>query len=245
VNLVPVIQDLLSQTGVPIFSAFLLGLLVSFSPCPLTTNLTALAYIGKRASDPGMVLVSGLMYTAGRMASYTIIVALLVLAGLEASGISWLLQDIGEYLLGPALVLAGLVILKVIPLRLPAFVGLRVDLGTRLAEAGPLGALGIGALFALAFCPYSAAIFFGALLPLVLEGSGGIGLAPAFAIGTGLPVLLAAVLMSLGVSQMVRWFGVANRVEPALRWLVGLVFIGAGLYLVMNWMASAGLLWIS
>lgn len=232
------IQELLAGSGVPLLSAFLLGLLVALSPCPLSTNLAALGYIGRRATAPGHVLVAGGLYTVGRVVSYTLLAAVLVLIGLEASGVSWFLQDVGQYVLGPVLILAGLIILNVIPLRLPAGLWLRVRLGERLAEGGPIGAFGLGALFALAFCPYSAALFFGALMPLALSESGGVTLAPAFAVGTGLPVLVAAVLLAAGVSRMASWFNATTRIEPALRWITGLVFVAAGLYSVLNWLLA-------
>ena len=224
------IQDLMAASGVPVFSAFLLGLLVAVSPCPLSTNLAALAYIGRQATEPGAVLRFGVFYTGGRAASYSALTAVLVLVGWEISRVATLLQDAGQYVLGPLLGLAGLVSLGLLPLRLPSAVGARVGLGQRLSEAGPMGAFGLGALFALAFCPYSATLFFGALRPLALGPAGGLTLAPAFAVGTSLPVLVAAFLLSAGVAGLARWFEATTRVERWLRRLMGLLFLIAGLY---------------
>lgn len=232
------IQELFASSGLPVLSAFLLGLLVAVSPCPLSTNLAALAYIGRRSTEPMAVAYSGVLYTLGRMASYTAITALLVVVGVEASGIAGPLQDVGQYALGPLLVLAGLVVLGVVPLHLPSWLTARVGAGEKLAEKGPLGAFGLGALFALAFCPYSATLFFGVLLPLTLATAGGLALAPAFAVGTGLPVLVAALLLSAGVTQLARWFEATSRVEPILRWLAGLTFAAAGLYSISTWVTS-------
>jgi len=206
------------------------GVILALSPCPLTTNLAALAYIGRRATEPTAVLYSGTLYTLGRMASYTLLISLLVVVGIEASALAGPLQDVGQYVLGPLLVLAGLVVLGVVPIPLPTGLGARVGAGEKLAERGPFGALGLGALFALAFCPYSAALFFGALLPLALASSGGVALAPAFALGTGLPVLVTALLLSAGVTRLADWFEATARLEPILRWLAGLAFVGAGAY---------------
>ncbi|MHB1415520.1 MAG: aromatic aminobenezylarsenical efflux permease ArsG family transporter [Chloroflexota bacterium] len=231
------VQDMLAGSGVPLFSAFLLGLLVAVSPCPLSTNLAALAYIGRGAAEPGQVLYFGACYTVGRMVSYSALTALLVLVGLEVSRVATLLQDAGQYLVGPLLVIAGLVSLGLLPLRLPSALGARVGLGQRLAEAGPAGAFGLGALFALAFCPYSATLFFGALLPLALGPAGGLVLAPAFAVGTGLPVLVAAFLLSAGVAGLARWFEATARLERWLRRLMGLLFLIAGLYAMSAWLA--------
>ncbi len=224
------IQELFASNSLPLLSAFLLGLLVALSPCPLTTNLAALAYIGRRFTEPAIVLYCGALYTLGRMASYTILAAVLVLVGIEASGVAPPLQDVGQYALGPLLILAGLAVLGVVPLSPPVGLGARACAGEKLAGRGPLGAFGLGALFALAFCPYSAALFFGALLPLALSAPGGVALAPAFALGTGLPVLVAALLLSAGVTRLAGWLEATTRIEPVLRWLSGLTFVGAGAY---------------
>jgi len=238
VNLAEPIQELFASSGLPVLSAFLLGLLVAVSPCPLSTNLAALAYIGRRSAVPRTVAYSGVLYTLGRTVSYTLLAALLMVVGIEASGIAGPLQDVGQYVLGPLLVLAGLIVLGVVPLRLPGGLGARVGIGEQLAERGPLGAFALGALFALAFCPYSATLFFGALLPLTLATAGGLALAPAFAIGTGLPVLVASLLLSAGVTQLARWFEAMSRVEPILRWLAGLTLAAAGLYSVSTWLVA-------
>ena len=235
-NVVGGIQDLMASSPAPMLSAFLLGLLVAFSPCPLSTNLAALAYLGRRATEPSQVVAAGALYAAGRMASYTALLALLVLAGVEVSGLSWLLQDVEQYLLGPLLVLAGLLVLGALPLRLPSALGKRGELGQRLAEAGPAGAFGLGALLSLTFCPYSAALFFGALLPLALGPAGGPALAPTFALGTGLPVLVVACLLSAGTAGASGWFDLSQRLEPALRWASGLAFLGAGVYSLAAWL---------
>jgi cytochrome c-type biogenesis protein len=234
------IQELFAGSSVPVLSAFLLGLLVAVSPCPLTTNIAALAYIGRSATEPVVVFYSGALYTLGRMASYTLLIAFLVLVGIEASGLAGPLQDVGQYLLGPLLVLTGLVVLGVVPFSLPARLGVWVGAGEKLAERGPLGAFGLGAIFALAFCPYSAALFFGVLLPLALSSSGGVALAPAFALGTGLPVLVAALALSAGVTRLADWFEVTTRVEPVLRWAAGLTFVGVGFYSISLWLWAQG-----
>lgn len=227
-GLVESIQELLAGSSLPVLSAFLLGLVVSLSPCPLATNVAALAYLGKQATRPEESILSGFMYAAGRALSYSLVAALLVYAGLEASRLSWFLQDLGQYLLGPVLILAGLVVLGVLSLPLPEGLGNKV--AERLTAGGWAGALGLGALFALAFCPYSAALFFGVLIPLALASPGGVALAPAFALGTAVPVLLGVVLLATGVSQLTRWANSTRGFEPLLRTAAGFVLVGAGLY---------------
>lgn len=227
-GLVESIQELLAESSLPVLSAFLLGLLVSLSPCPLATNVAALAYLGKQATRPEESLLSGFMYAAGRAISYSLVAALLVTVGLEASRVSWLLQDAGQYLLGPVLIVSGLVVLGVVSLPIPEGAGSQV--AERLAAGGWAGAMALGALFALAFCPYSAALFFGVLIPMALRSPAGVALAPVFALGTALPVLVGMVLLAAGVSQMARWANSTRSFEPFLRRTAGFVLLGAGLY---------------
>jgi len=227
-GLVEGIQELLASTNVPLLSAFLLGLLVSLSPCPLATNVAALAYLGKDAGRPMDTLAAGVLYTAGRAASYALLAGLMVALGLEAGRLAWLLQDVGQYLLGPILLVAGLMVLEVVPL--PLLPGLAEGLPERLADSGWLGAFAIGAFFALAFCPYSAALFFGVLIPMALSTPGGIALAPAFALGSALPVFVGVALLVAGVSWLTAWANSTRRVEPHLRRAAGVALVGAGVY---------------
>jgi cytochrome c-type biogenesis protein len=227
-GMVETVQELLAGTDVPVMSAVLLGLLVSLSPCPLATNVAALAYLGKQASSSQGSLLGGLMYALGRTISYTLLAGVLVYTGLEASRLSWLLQDAGQYLLGPVLLIAGLIVLELLPLPVPSGLGSRV--AGRLAEGGWIGALGLGAVFALAFCPYSAALFFGVMIPLALGSAGGIALAPAFALGTSIPVLLGVFLLATGVSQLTRWANSTRSIDPYLRRGSGFLLLGAGVY---------------
>jgi len=100
----------------------------------------------------------------------------------------------------------------------------------RIDRAGIWGALPLGALLALAFCPVSAALFFGSLVPLAIQKSSPVLLPAVYGIGTGLPVVVFAVLIALGVG----WMGAAlDRVQAFERWArlaTGLVFIGVGIY---------------
>jgi cytochrome c biogenesis protein CcdA len=49
---------------VDIISALWLGILTSISPCPLSTNIAAISYVGRKVGKPRSVLLAGLLYTA-------------------------------------------------------------------------------------------------------------------------------------------------------------------------------------
>jgi len=221
--------------GLPIISAFLIGLLAAISPCPLATNITAMAYISRNITDRGYVVTSGILYTLGRMVSYFVIGAMVILAGLSIPGLSTALQDAGERFLGPLLIIVGILMLGII--RLPFLQGGErlASIGEKAAKRGRLGAFLMGVVFALAFCPYSAVLFFGILVPLALKSTGGITFPAVFAIGTGLPVLFFAVLLSAGVAKVSGWLNKVTAAERVIRKIVALVFIAVGIYYVVLW----------
>jgi cytochrome c biogenesis protein CcdA len=101
-----------------------------------------------------------------------------------------------------------------------------------------IGGFLLGALFALAFCPYSAVLFFGVLIPLSLKSAGGVALPAVYAIGTGLPVLVFGVLISLGVARVSTWLNAVTRAEKIIRVAVSIIFIGVGIYLVLLWILA-------
>ena len=216
--------------GIPFLAAFLLGLLTAISPCPLATNIAAIAYIAKDIEDRKRTVLSGTLYTAGRAASYGILGLALVYLGASVVNISGFLRNSAVYYLGPLLILVSLVMLDVISL---SFLkgGYAARLGERIAGKGPLGAFLLGVIFALSFCPYSAILFFGMLIPLAVgTPAGGLYMPALYAIGTGLPVLVIALLIAFGAGA---WAGHVNKLQKWERYIrkgAGLVFLGIGIY---------------
>ena len=85
------INALISNYNIPVLTAFLLGILTSISPCPLATNITAVAYISKEIKTPKHTILSGLFYTLGRGISYTLL-ATLIYFGLSSFQVSKIFQ---------------------------------------------------------------------------------------------------------------------------------------------------------
>jgi len=112
------------------------------------------------------------------------------------------------------------------------------SIGGRVADWGMIGGFLLGALFALAFCPYSALLFFAVLIPLALKSAGGVTLPAVYAIGTGLPVLIFGVLLSAGVARVSTWFNAVTRAEKIIRVVVSIIFIGVGIYYVVLWIQA-------
>lgn len=228
------VADLLSGWNIPLVSALMLGLLCALSPCTMATNAAALAYVSRGAAIGRRALFTAVLYTLGRMASYTVIGLLIILAGLEIAGLSRALQEAGTTVLGPFLIVVGIVLLFVDYLPTLGFGSRLTALGAKLAERGPFGGFLLGALVALAFCPYSGVLYFAVLIPLALRTVGGIALPAVFAIGTGVPVLVFGALLSLGVSRTTIVMNALTRADRVVRLVVAGVFIAAGIYCMVG-----------
>jgi len=101
------LQNLLANAQFPFISAFVLGLMTAISPCPLATNITAIGYISKDIQSRKRVFYNGLVYTLGRAITYTVI-GLVMFFSVGELNVSGLLQQWGEKLLGPLLIIIGL-----------------------------------------------------------------------------------------------------------------------------------------
>jgi cytochrome c-type biogenesis protein len=225
------LRDIAMAREAPALAAFGLGLLTAVSPCPLATNITATAYIARELKHPRAVLLSGLLYTLGRAFSYTVI-GMVLYWGASKFHVARFFQSKGELYLGPILILIGLVLLNVIKIGSGNGGGVLEKLSDRFKDKGYLGAFMLGLLFALAFCPYSGALYFGSLIPMMLAPSGGLHLPIIFALGTGLPVLLFAGVMAYGANQLGRVFNAVQRIEKVMRTVAGVVFVLTGLYYI-------------
>jgi cytochrome c biogenesis protein CcdA len=214
-------------------SALWLGILTSISPCPLASNIAAVSYVGRRVGAPHRAILAGVAYSMGRAVTYVLIAAVVVTSLLSVPSVSFFLQQRMNQVLGPVLIVAGLVMLGW--LRLPGFKGHAAGgLERRLAGAGIPGAAGLGVVFALSFCPVSAGLFFGGLLPLATTSGSRVVLPVVYGVGTGLPVVALAALLALGVGGIGRAFDAITRFERIATRVTGIVFTLAGIYLVLT-----------
>ena len=211
-------------------SALWFGILTSVSPCPLATNITAISFVGRKTGSASGVLLSGLLYAVGRSVVYVAIAMLLVSSLLSAPSVSLALQSWMNKLLGPILILVGMVMLGLIRINLRGK-GMSDRLQKRVEQWGLLGALALGVLFALSFCPVSATLFFGSLLPLSIKHSSGFMLPFLYGIGTAIPVVVFAVVLAFGARWLGRIFERVTQLERWMRVATGVLFIGVGIYM--------------
>ncbi|WP_069658444.1 aromatic aminobenezylarsenical efflux permease ArsG family transporter [Arcticibacter eurypsychrophilus] len=220
----------LAQNGeMPIFAAFGLGLLTAISPCPLATNITATAYIAKSINSKRKILLSGLLYTLGRMFTYTTLGALIYF-GAGKFQVAKLFQGNAAKFIGPVMILIGLIMLDLLQLNILSKGNLTQRLSDKFKHKGMLGSFLLGLVFALAFCPYSGALFFAMLIPMTLSASAGLVLPIFFSIGTGLPVIFFAYIIAFSMGKLGDYFKVVQKVEKVMRIGAGATFLLTGLY---------------
>lgn len=225
------LQNLLDNSSTPVLTAFLLGLLTAISPCPLATNIAAVGFIGRNIENRRRVFINGLLYTLGRVLSYTLLGVVLIMILKEGSsmfGIQKTIGTWGELLIGPMLLIIGMFMLFGDKLNLPKF-GFNGN-AEGLARKGGAGALLIGVLFALAFCPTSGVFYFGMLIPMSATATAGYLLPAVFAIATAIPVLIVAWILAFSVQQMSNFYGRIKTVQKWLNLIVGILFIVIGIY---------------
>jgi cytochrome c biogenesis protein CcdA len=210
-------------------SALWLGVLTSISPCPLATNIAAISYIGRRVGSARSIFLSGLLYTLGRTLAYLGLAIVLVASVLSVPQIAMFLQKYMHLVLGPILIVVGMFLMGLIELNIGGK-GMSESLQKRVDAMGAWGALLLGIIFALTFCPTSAALFFGSLIPLSLKMNSSVILPVAYGVGTALPVMVFAVLLATSAQTVGKAYNILAKVEWWARMLTGVIFIVVGLY---------------
>lgn len=223
------IQELSASIGLPPVTAVLLGLLGSLAPCQLTTGVSAVALIGRKVE--GRPIASGLAYVAGKALVYGVLGLLFVLLGQAIAQSSIPVIQAVRRLLGPLMLIVGLVLLGVLRTRFTFGLGDRLAAAAadRLDASRPTGAFVLGGAFALAFCPTLFLLFFGLLIPLALVSPGGVVYPALFALGTAIPMLIVLGAIAVGVRSSIGVTRMVTRFQPALTQLAGLILLFTGL----------------
>jgi len=212
-----------------ILSALWLGILTSISPCPLAGNIVAISFIGKKLGSSKMMFLSGLLYVAGRMLVYTVLGILLVSSILKIRSTALVLQEYINIALGPMLIIIGLLVLRVFKFSSGGF-SPSEKIQKKIEKKGIWGAFFLGVIFALSFCPISAALFFGSLISLALKHNSSVLLPSAYGLGTGLPVVLCAIALSFGAQYIGKLFDKLTLFEKWAARVTGVIFILGGIY---------------
>ena len=208
--------------------AFWLGILTSISPCPLATNIAAISYIGRRVDSPRLVFLTGLLYTLGRTLAYLALAIILVATALSNLQVKLFLEKHMHVLLGPILILVGMLLLGLIRFSMSGS-GVSEKMQNRVDALGIWGALLLGFVFALSFCPLSAGLFFVTLIP-ALKANSRVTLPVMYGIGTAVPVIVFAALIALSAQSVGKAYNVLAKIEKWARMITGGIFLAVGIY---------------
>ncbi|MGN1376205.1 MAG: aromatic aminobenezylarsenical efflux permease ArsG family transporter [Prevotella sp.] len=230
-----IIQRIMCDGQLPVITSFLLGLIVAVHPCPLATNIAAMGYIARNTGHGKQVFASGLYYTLGRITAYSLLGAVLYFiykSGADILHLGDMFGLWGEKILAPVLIVIGLYFI---------FQRFLHKKGEHCANVnahagrfhGRWGSFLLGVILALSFCPESAIVYFGMLMPLSAKADGGVFLPIVFSIATAIPVVLLAWTVSFGLSDII----FKERMFIVQRWIntvCALLFIAAGLYMMFE-----------
>lgn len=204
--------------------------MTAISPCPLATNITAIGYISKDFNDKKQVFIRGVIYIVGRAVTYTSI-GLIIFFGASQFSVSSSIQQWGEKLLGPLLIIIGLFMIGLIKSNIFG-TGTLIKKVQQLNQNRYTDVLLMGIVFALAFCPYSGVLYFGMLMPLTLTNASGLYLPIVFAIATGIPALIFTWIIAYSALSVSTYFNRVKSFEKYFRKFVAILFIGIGVYYI-------------
>ncbi len=230
-----ILQNILDNSHYSFITAIILGLMTAISPCPLATNISAIGFISRDLKNQKRVFISGLVYTLGRIISYTGL-ALIIFFGASKMNIAMLFQGWGEKLLGPVMILIGLFMLDLIKLKFPGLSNFTDKIGEK-SKGSYWSTLLLGMVFALAFCPYSGVLYFVMLIPITVASASGLYLPVLFAIATALPVIIFAWLLAYAVGNVGKLYNQIKTFELWFRRVVSVIFIGVGIYYIVIFFA--------
>ena len=225
------LQAILENSQYAALTAFILGLMTAISPCPLATNISAIGFISRDIENRRRVFLKGLVYTLGRAISYTGL-GIILFFGASKMHVTMLFQGWGEKLLGPLLIIIGLLMLDIIKIKFPGFSGLTEKMGEH-SKRSYWGTLLLGMVFAMAFCPYSGVLYFAMLIPMTITSISGLYLPVVFAMATGLPVIIFAWLLAYAVGNVGKLYDRIKIFELWFRRIVAVLFILVGIYYIV------------
>ena len=120
-------------------------------------------------------------------------------------------------------------------LKMPSFSsGVNSKILQRIEKSGVCGAFFLGIIFALSFCPTSAVLYFGALLPLALKKNACFLLSGVFGIGSCASVVLFAFILAFAAGKLAHTYNRVSKLEFYLQRITGVLFLLIGFYLTLK-----------
>ncbi len=209
-------------------TALWLGVLASVSPCPLAANMAAFSFIQKDGGSPKRVLISGGLYSAGRMVAFALLGSLVISGLLAIPEASIIMQRYMNRIIGPILIIIGIFVLDL--LEIGRNRGVAQHLASKGIFRGLSGSFLMGILFAMALCPVSAALFFGGLIPLAADAGSKVLFPALFGLGSALPVAVLSLVFSFGAMTVSRSIGAVYTIQRIIQISSGVILVLTGIY---------------
>ena len=214
-----------------ILTALVLGFLMILDPCTLFTSVAAIGYIDREMQNRRRVLTTGLMFVLGKLVTY-VLMSIPFIMGAQTAWLHEVIEHWGEPMLCAFMLLCGVVLLISGHLHHNHDHGINKWLQDVDEKSSWLWAFMLGIFFAIAFCPHRLVYFFTMIDLTITQPSSWNWILPiVFGLGTGLPVMLLAWLISYSAISTQQLTEKMQRFEHWLRYGCAVLFIGYGIYL--------------
>ncbi|MBO4666325.1 MAG: sulfite exporter TauE/SafE family protein [Paludibacteraceae bacterium] len=222
---------------IAIFTALLLGFLMILDPCTLFTSIAAISYIDRELQNRRRVLTTGLMFVLGKLVTY-VLLSVPFIVGAQTEAIHHVLEHWGEPLLCVFMLVCGILLLVVGHHHHTHDHGMSKWLQTVDDKSSWLWAFMLGIFFAIAFCPHRLVYFF-TMVDTAISLSAPMNwiLPIVFGLGTGLPILIIAWIISYSAISTQALTEKLGKLQKWFRYICAALFIGYGLYLGIHILA--------
>lgn len=187
----PFINIAYGVEGIPLLSAFMLGLVGALAPCQFTGNLGAITIYGNQSLQKGMAWKEVTSFILGKILVFSVLGLIVWILGQEFQRSLTTYFPVIRKAIGPMLIFIGIFMIGLVKMNWTIKMGRIPDKFIK----GRFGAFFMGVSFSLGFCPTMFVLFFVTLMPIVLSTSYGAVLPSIFAIGTSIPLIIAVFLI--------------------------------------------------
>ena len=217
-----------------LFTSLLLGFLMILDPCTLFTSIAAIGYIDKEIDNRRKVLHNGMMFVLGKLATY-VLLSVPFIMGAQTDGIKHWLNHWGEPLLAGFMLVCGVLLLFTGHHHHEHDHGMSKWLKHVDSQSSGFWSFMLGIFFAIAFCPHRLVYFFTMVDIAITLPMGWNWLLPVvFGLGTGLPIMVVAWLISYSAVSLSRLTERLHAIEKWIRYVSAVLFIGFGIYLCVH-----------
>ncbi|MBR5375120.1 MAG: sulfite exporter TauE/SafE family protein [Paludibacteraceae bacterium] len=214
-------------------SSIIWGIIVAVCPCTMAANITAITAMSRDKREKRDVFARGIAYAFGRAAAY-IALGILLVTFAQGLRIGESFQHLFGLFLGPILVLIGILMLDIIHIH-----GLAdkcmVVFNRMVKQFGFWKSFLLGIMLAFAFCPYSATIYFGVVIPSSLSAENGYIVPIFFAIGATIPVLSLAWIFAYSMDTAKKKLDKFQQYELWFRRILAILFIISGILFILEY----------